>query len=652
MKPILLYEKMEILLSDVGKEASIPSISHMINVQNKSKSYLSEDEGLYIKYGALPNSYPYKLRNNYTRDYEKQEIDTIVLENDYIKATFLPTLGGRLWSLIDKTTGENLLYTNDIIRSSNLAIKNAWFSGGVEWNVGIIGHSPFTTEQVFVGELKTKEGYPVLRIYEFERIRKVTYQIDFWLTEESKFLVCRMRVCNDNDTLVPMYWWSNIAVPEFKDGRIIVPANKAFTSDKNGVKKVDIPVVKNIDITKYCDIPISVDYFFDIKPEEVKFIANVNSSGYGLIQASTSKLRGRKLFTWGHCTGSDKWQEYLTNQAGPYIEIQAGIDRTQYGCIPMPPNTAWEWIEIYGAVKTDKAFGDYNEAIDDVKQKLVSAVDFKALETMLIETKETIGKKSARLKYTGSGYGALENLVREYNEEPPISPHLDFTKCKKEQGQWRNLLEHGFFDEIDVNSPPESFMCEQYWFDLLKKSLQGANRRNWYAHYQIGVMYLNNGDINNAKLHLGKSIDLAENCWAYHALAVASLNEKKNELAADYAYKATSILPKDLSLAKDCTKILLDCSKYKRLLKLIESYPDNIKNDTRIQMYKIFSMLRTGDVFKADELLNKDGGLEIADIREGEISITDLWCEIQKRKNNCDSIDISKIPQKFNFKAN
>ena len=40
-------------------------------------------------------------------------------------------------------------YTNDVIRFRNLAIRNAWFSGGVEWNCGIIGHSPFTCSAMY-----------------------------------------------------------------------------------------------------------------------------------------------------------------------------------------------------------------------------------------------------------------------------------------------------------------------------------------------------------------------------------------------------------------------------------------------------------------------------------------------------------------------
>lgn len=54
---------------------------------------------------------------------------------------------------------ERIFFTqNDVLRFSNLAIRNAWFSGGVEWNLGIIGHNPLSTEPLYVAKTQTDEG--------------------------------------------------------------------------------------------------------------------------------------------------------------------------------------------------------------------------------------------------------------------------------------------------------------------------------------------------------------------------------------------------------------------------------------------------------------------------------------------------------------
>ena len=47
---------------------------------------------------------------------------------------------------------------------------------------------------------------------------------------------------------------------------------------------------------------------------------------------------------------SKEAKEFLTKDAGRYVEIQAGLGKTQYGCIPMAPHTAWEWMECYGGI--------------------------------------------------------------------------------------------------------------------------------------------------------------------------------------------------------------------------------------------------------------------------------------------------------------
>ena len=109
----------------------------------------------------------------------------------------MPALGGRLWKLINKKTGEDLLYHNDVIRFRNLSIRNAWFSGGVEWNIGIIGHTPYTCESLYAAKVTGKNGEEVLRFYEYERVRGVYYQMDFTLDEDN--LIARMCIYNPSE---------------------------------------------------------------------------------------------------------------------------------------------------------------------------------------------------------------------------------------------------------------------------------------------------------------------------------------------------------------------------------------------------------------------------------------------------------------------
>lgn len=214
----LRFEKIKIIGAELGEESCVPDLLGEHILQNSLKFRLDEKDEIYEEYGRRKNAYPYRQYNNYTREVKERVCEAAVLENRFLKAVFLPEYGGRLWELWDKKTEKNLLYTNDVIRFSNLAVRNAWFSGGVEWNIGVIGHTPYTTDPLYTAVTKTESGAPVLRMYEYERIRKVPYQMDFWLDEEDCFLNCRMRIVNESEDVIPMYWWSNIAVPEYEGG--------------------------------------------------------------------------------------------------------------------------------------------------------------------------------------------------------------------------------------------------------------------------------------------------------------------------------------------------------------------------------------------------------------------------------------------------
>lgn len=129
MKPELRFESMKIRAARLGEQSSVPDLLGELILQNHLEFQLDEDEEIYEGYGRRANAYPYRQYNGYTRELSEQEIKTAVLENDFLKAVFLPEYGGRLWELWDKECGRNLLYTNDVLQFSNLAVRNAWFSG-------------------------------------------------------------------------------------------------------------------------------------------------------------------------------------------------------------------------------------------------------------------------------------------------------------------------------------------------------------------------------------------------------------------------------------------------------------------------------------------------------------------------------------------
>lgn len=641
MQPKLTFEKMQIRMSALGEESSVPDLLGERILQNQLEFCLEEDDEIYEGYGRRANAYPYRQYNGYTRQLYEGEVQTAVLENDCLRAVFLPEYGGRLWELWDKRQDRNLLYTNDVLRFSNLAVRNAWFSGGVEWNIGVIGHSPLTTEPLYTARTEMENGIPVLRMYEYERIRGVPYQMDFWLEPDSPFLNCRMRIVNDGDEVIPMYWWSNMAVREYDGGRIIVPAEKAFTFEDGKVMKVSLPMVNGIDVTDYKKIKKSTDYFFDIPDKSPKYIANVDRTGCGLLHISTARLRARKLFSWGNGDASDRWQEFLTDQAGRYIEIQAGIGKTQYGCVPMAPHTAWEWMEQYGPVQIPPELleKDHPERAARFTEELHIPAMWEEMERKLTETKP-MAHGRAEMVFAGSGYGALKRQGRMWE-------HLEFRIREESLDRWKRFFETNLLHCPQPSQKPDEFLIDADNLAFLKESLRHENDGNWYAHYHMGTGLFAEGKYKKAGKEWKKSLSLAENPWAYHGLSCVSFVLGERASAAEYILKGMELRRTDHSYLKEGFKLLSLCGADQQLCDFYETLGEEERQISKIRFYYICSLHHLGKDREAYEQLEQNGGLEMEDIREGEDSMAQLWSELYQSLYD----EKKEIPHRYNFKA-
>lgn len=624
--------------ADLGECSPLPPIRRHKELHKLDKfSGLSEEMQRNIRYGHVDNLMPYGMQNCYGRKRAPREFKTAVLENDCVRATFLLELGGRLWSLFDKRAGRELFYVTPVFQPANLAVRNAWFCGGVEWNVGIRGHSPLTCSPVFAARVSDGMDGDFLRLYEWERIRGTPYQLDFHLPPGARTLLAHVRILNPHAEETPMYWWSNIAVPELAETRVLAPAEKAYAmlahSRKLGL--ADLPCFNNEEATYPSRIRRTIEFFFNIPPGRRPWIAALNGDGAGLAHTSTVRLKGRKFFTWGGAGGGRRWQEFLSGPGVAYLEIQAGLACTQLESIPMPPRSTWSWTESYGFVQADPAAihgADWPQAVAAAEREIERLMP----QALLAREEERLSQAAllppAELLHRGSGWGALEALRRERAGEPAFAgPELAFDResLGAEQRPWLELLERGAFPTAAPEAWPGGFMAQREWRALLEKAT-GRDVGNWNAWQHLGLLRYQTGDTAEAEAAWRRSLEITETPWALRNLAVLAHERGDSAAAADLYVRACGLAPSLLQLAAECGRYLVEENLPERWLKLLASLPRELRTQGRIRLLESWAHLGLERFDEAERIFLSIG--ELTDIREGELTASELWEEIHVRR--------------------
>ena len=497
---------------------------------------------------------PYLPQDDYDRTLVDVEHPVAVLSNDRLRATFLLGQGGRLWSLVDLVTGRELLYANDALQPGNLALRNAWFAGGVEWNLGTTGHHPLTCEPLHAARITLPDGTPGLRLWEYERMRELVVQIDAWLPDGAPHLAVHVTITNVTAHDVPVYWWSNIAVPETPATRVLTPADAAFRFDySRTLRRVAMPVDDGIDRSYPSRSSHAVDYFFDLPASTPRpWITAVDGDGYGLVQTSSRRLRGRKLFVWGTGRGGRHWQEWLSPRGGAYLEIQAGLARTQLEHLPLPAGERWSWLETYGPLQltAEAAHGDWSSAVAATAEQ-VRRDDAWFADQSGSRSSSWIDPVTERLQ-RASGWGALEVRRRTSTGEGwPDLPGTPFDEedLGAEQQPWLDLLD-GRRPAWD-GSAPTSYQTSPGWRSLLEYA-SGP-----YAALQRGVARWAGGDRLGAVDAWEQSLRDRPSAVGWRNVAVAYAEDDPVRALAAYR-EARTLDPTMISLVIEHLELLLD----------------------------------------------------------------------------------------------
>jgi hypothetical protein len=420
-----------------------------------------------------------------------------------------------------------------------------------------------------------------------------------------------------------MYWWSNIAVRESSDVRVLAPGDAAWRFDVSAsVRVVDLPIDGGSDRTYPARATGAADYFVRLDAGRRPWVAAVDGTGFGLVQSSTAELRGRKLFVWGRGTGGRHWQEWLSPLGGRYFEIQAGLLRTQLEHVPMPARAEWGWVETYGPVQVDPAVAhgtDWSAARDAVEQALTASVPDQWLADRRDEASWLAGQPPAELLHTGSGWGALEQRLRGGGPlQRPATP-FPAESLGPEQAAWLGLVDSGRLPAADPTEPPLSYQVGPAWAERLERSAAG----DWATWLHRGVARHHAGDVGGAITAWRRSNEAVPNAWALRNLAVVTSDPDASIALLEQAFQSA---PGHPALLGELVEALLDGGRPEVALAAIEAAPVQVAGDPLVRFLEARAAVATGDVRRAERVLSD---VTMPWVREGSRSLDDLWFRLE-----------------------
>jgi hypothetical protein len=594
---------------------------------------------------------PYCIQDKYDRNKATILLKTAVLENDKLRAVFLVELGGRLYSLKNKETGKEILYKNPVLQPANLAIRNAWFSGGIEWNCAQYGHTVLSSSPVFFARVQAPDGEEFLRMYEFERMKRLYIQIDFHLPDGAGQIYANINIYNQDDVPQSMYWWSNIAIRESEKLRVFSGTDEVIYLHPESIsgstspirvfgktKLPRLPTLPGLDSSYPANINYANEYFFQNPDNDgACWSAAAYEGGQIMFECSTLPLRFRKMFCWGNHQGGRRWCAYLAaEKEGDYVEMQAGLAPTQLNSIDIPANTRWTYTQAIGEVYTANIVPAYNEdypkARTFVEQEVRKILPVEYMQKISGEYKEKAALPVTEILSNGSGWGALEQVRAGKAGErgAPGSLFFPLAAIGEAEAPWYLLLTKGYIAETSVLSIPRSWMVDNKFRKPLETSMTRPEGKHYLSKLYLGVLLYEQGERDAGARLWKESAELKASPVALRNLACHARLKGDSVSAVLYMKQAVELEDNkmDRALSEEYMDLLLLQKKYAEVWDYYRNLPPDIKSADKVSVLAGLAAVRLDEFGFVEELLQRD----LACIREGDNSLTDIFFLWQARK--------------------
>lgn len=283
--------------------------------------------------GAAGHYYPYPAQISLGEEKTDVSYEMVYLENEYLKVTIVPALGGKLFSAIDKTNGHEIFNRNSTIKPDLIGTLGAWISGGIEW---CFPHHHRTTTMMPADYrlVENPDGSATVWVGETERSLRLRGVIGITVRPGQSTIEAEYRLSNPNPVTRNFKFWANVAVTADENFRTFWPPSQEIAVFHNNSSFTHWPIshenyrgvdyTDGVDLTWWKNHPSPVSFFF--WQAEEGFIGGYNyKEKAGMVHVGdTYKSRISKLWQFGPGPEGQNARRKLTDDGKAYVELMTG----------------------------------------------------------------------------------------------------------------------------------------------------------------------------------------------------------------------------------------------------------------------------------------------------------------------------------------
>lgn len=274
--------------------------------------------------------YPYHRFEGYAHEAEPREWTVVTLENPWIEVWVLPEVGGKVWGARVKATGHEFIYRNEVMKFRNIALRGPWTSGGIEFNFGVIGHTPATATPVEYLTRENDDGSVSVFVGAMDLPSRTRWRVEIRLPADRAYFETHAQWQNPTILEHPYYNWMTGAAFAQDDLVLSIPG-EAYLEHPGAERRWPVDAAGRL-LPVYDENRFGGNKSYHVVGSYQDFFGGYyEDDDYGFGHwGRYEDIPGQKLWLWALSRQGGIWEDLLTDTDGQYVEFQAGRLLVQY----------------------------------------------------------------------------------------------------------------------------------------------------------------------------------------------------------------------------------------------------------------------------------------------------------------------------------